>query len=265
MPVFETDPVTDVINTIHHDTWQVVLLAAIEVITAFVLASLARKAIRKMNRKPAYRGIVTFSASMASLMIRIIGIIIALDQLGVSMSIIIGAISGLGVGAALALKSNMSSIVSGIQILFTHPFNVGDYIRVGKHEGTVTSIEITYTVLRKPDGSTVIIPNHKMISRLVTNYSEKPLKKMTISVLAGRDGLEEFRKKLLACAEYCSLVVKNPAPEARITSLKLEEAAVDLVFYASRKEAWSAYDQLMKQISTMPETLPQKAENQSSE
>ena len=65
------------------------------------------------------RGIVTFLGSFLSITIRILGVIVALDQLGVSMNVIIGAMSGLGVGVALALKNNMASVASGLQILLT--------------------------------------------------------------------------------------------------------------------------------------------------
>lgn len=64
-------------------------------------------------------GVLTFTGSLANILIRIIAIIIALGQIGVDMSVAVGAFSALGLGISLALKDNMSNVASGLQILIT--------------------------------------------------------------------------------------------------------------------------------------------------
>lgn len=241
----EENPVDTVIDLLHHDTWKVVLLALAEVAVMYILGGLAKKAIMKLSDKATYKGVMTFSASLASIAIRICGVIIALDQLGVSMNIIIGAISGLGVGIALALKDNMASVASGLQILMTRPFEIGDYVKIGSHKGVVTSIEITYVTLQENNHQTSIIPNNRMISKNVTNYSRAPKKKMTITLPVNRDDLDEAQKTLQEKAASCPLVLKDPAPAARISKLQSDTAAISLIFYADRADCWKAYDAVM--------------------
>lgn len=106
-------------DLIHHDTFQVLALALAEVVVAWVISDLVKRFCDRAAGKSLNRGIVTFLGSFLSITIRILGVIVALDQLGVSMNVIIGAMSGLGGGVALALKNNMASVASGLQILLT--------------------------------------------------------------------------------------------------------------------------------------------------
>lgn len=101
------------------------ILASGEIAAAFIIGSLVKTMILKMANKALNKGIMTFFASFCNITIKIVGIIIALDQIGVAMNIIIGALSAFGVGISLALKDNMASVASGMQILLTKPFRVG--------------------------------------------------------------------------------------------------------------------------------------------
>ena len=56
------------------------------------------------------------------------------------------------------------SVACGIQILFTKPFEVGDYIQVEDKEGTVTNIEIMFVTLTTLSNQIVILPNYMYIS-----------------------------------------------------------------------------------------------------
>jgi hypothetical protein len=77
-------------------------------------------------------------------------------------------IIGLAVGIALAAA--MRNFVAGIYVMFSDPFDVGDLVQIGTHEGMVLEISMNYTKLRQFDGSTAIIPNDQVMNSSVTNY-----------------------------------------------------------------------------------------------
>ena len=53
----------------------------------------------------------------------------------------------------------MANVAGGMQILFTRPFMVGDYISVENKEGTVVRIELMFTVVKTPSAQEIIVPN----------------------------------------------------------------------------------------------------------
>jgi small-conductance mechanosensitive channel len=79
-------------------------------------------------------------------------------------SLLIGTALGFGVGWALR------NMVSGVYVMMTHPFAVGDYIRIGDSEGMVQEISLNYTKVLKTDGSSMLFPNNRILESSVTNF-----------------------------------------------------------------------------------------------
>ncbi|MGJ8530353.1 mechanosensitive ion channel family protein [Maritalea sp.] len=70
--------------------------------------------------------------------------------------------AGLGIGSVaigFAFKDILQNMLAGILILLRQPFEVGDQIVSGGHEGTVEKIETRATFLKTYDGVRVVIPN----------------------------------------------------------------------------------------------------------
>ena len=79
------------------------------------------------------------------------------------------------VNAGLALQGPLSNYASGITLIFTKPFKIGDIIEIvgktGVH-GEVKDISLPRTELLGLDGSIIIIPNKHIIGEVIKNYSE---------------------------------------------------------------------------------------------
>lgn len=79
-------------------------------------------------------------------------------------SLIIGAAIGIAIGQAVR------NFVSGLYVIFSRPFHVEDYVKIGIVEGVVKEISMNYTKLLQPDGSDILVPNSKVLDSDVTNY-----------------------------------------------------------------------------------------------
>lgn len=80
-------------------------------------------------------------------------------------------IAGLGIGSVaigFAFKDILQNMLAGILILLRQPFEVGDQIVSGGHEGTVEKIETRATFLKTYDGRRVVIPNSDIYTDSVT-------------------------------------------------------------------------------------------------
>ncbi len=95
-------------------------------------------------------------------------------------------LAGAGIaGAALALASQdfLSNFLGGVVITMDKPFKVGDRIMVDNYYGDVLTIGTRSTRIRTIDGKQVTIPNSKITSNSVMNYSEPdPMLRYTIPI-----------------------------------------------------------------------------------
>jgi small-conductance mechanosensitive channel len=85
------------------------------------------------------------------------------------------AFKGLSVLIGLMLSLGASNLVgqlaSGLILTYTHTFRNGEYVRVGDHEGTVTSLGTFTTRIRTGMGEELTISNSLVLGAVTRNYS----------------------------------------------------------------------------------------------
>ncbi len=108
--------------------------------------------------------------NFATVVIYLLGFLIALDYLGLSITPLITALGVGGLAVALALQDTLSNLFSGLNILMTRKIRPGDYVRLDTgQEGNVTDITWRNTTIRALENNLVIVPNSKLGSAIVTN------------------------------------------------------------------------------------------------
>ncbi|MDO8123152.1 MAG: mechanosensitive ion channel [Candidatus Hermodarchaeota archaeon] len=112
-------------------------------------------------------------------------------------SLIIGAAIGIAVGQAVR------NFVSGLYVIFSRPFHVEDYVKIGDKEGIVKEISMNYTKLLQPDGSDILVPNSKVLDSEITNFMFEKQK------LAGLlENIEEVDRKQRSVLRQVSKVIE---------------------------------------------------------
>lgn len=99
-----------------------------------------------------------------------LGIIFVLENLGFDVSAVV---TGLGIGgAAVALASQgvLRDLFSYFAILFDNPFELGDFIVVGEHAGTIEHIGIKTTRIKSLDGEQLVFGNADLTSSRIRNF-----------------------------------------------------------------------------------------------
>ena len=109
-------------------------------------------------------------------------VILALQLAGVEMTLFAALIAALGVAAGLALSGTLQNFTSGVVILLLKPIRVGDNIIAQGQEGTVTAIEIFFTVVTTFDNKTVIFPNCKLSNEVIVNTSKQGTRRIDIEL-----------------------------------------------------------------------------------
>jgi len=117
------------------------------------------------------RGVPQAISGVVRYTLILLGFFVALAAAGIEigkLSIIAG---GLGVGIGFGLQNVVNNFVSGLILLLERPIGVGDIVEMPDMWGRVKSIGIRSSVIRKFDGSEVIVPNAMLTSEKVTNWT----------------------------------------------------------------------------------------------
>ena len=122
---------------------------------------------------------ITIARNIARATILVIALLMLLDIWGVPTSPILLLVALAALGAALASRDVLPSVLAGFQLTATGHIKVGDFIKLEKgEEGYVTAMDWRHTRIQALDQSTVIIPNSRVAQSTVVNYG-RPLKKAT--------------------------------------------------------------------------------------
>ncbi|QIQ41457.1 MAG: small-conductance mechanosensitive channel MscS [Buchnera aphidicola (Aphis urticata)] len=109
-------------------------------------------------------------------------LIAALGRIGVQTTSVIAILGAAGMAIGLALQGSLSNFAAGVLLVTLRPLKTGEYVNLGNVSGTVLNIHIFYTTLRTLDGKIVVVPNNKIISGNIINYSREPARRNEFSI-----------------------------------------------------------------------------------
>ncbi len=146
--------------------WLPEVVAALLLLVGFwVLGAFGARLVRRLARGagPERRSVLGLLARGFRLALVLVGVISALGTLGIDVTAMVAGLGLTGFALGLALRDVLSNAVSGMLILFYHPFGVGDRIAVAGIEGRVVAVDLRYTVLDTGDGQ-ALIPNASLFN-----------------------------------------------------------------------------------------------------
>lgn len=151
--------------------------------------------------------------------------ILALQNLGVELLPLIAGLGVSGAGVALAMQGVLGNVFAGLNIIFTQPFHVGNYISISREEGEVLDISLFSTTLGHIDRSRVVIPNRKIVGEILHNYGGIRQLDVVVGVSYGTD-------LALALDLVGEVLRSNPRvlqePQPRIGVTRLAESGVNI-------------------------------------
>lgn len=109
--------------------------------------------------------------TLARTLILSVGVLVACDTLGVSITPILASLGVGSVAVALALQGTLGDFFSGIYLILDRPIHPGDFVRLENGiEAQVIRIGWRSTELRV-DGRMIVVPNSKISSSVLTNLT----------------------------------------------------------------------------------------------
>jgi potassium-dependent mechanosensitive channel len=195
----------------------VVLVLAIG-LARWVSAVLERRIAKRAQIDP---GIGYTIGRLTKYVLTTLGVIIFLQVgLGLNLTSLAVVFTALSVGIGFGLQYIAADIASGFILLFERPVRVGDRITIGENEGDVQSINLRTTTLVTNDRVSIIVPNSKLVSDWVINWSYgDPRARISIPIsVAMNSDVKVVTDTLLLAAQDIERVLTDPPPKVQFLS-----------------------------------------------
>jgi len=126
--------------------------------------------------------LVPFIRKSLKAFVIVIAAIMAIQNLGYSIS---GLLASLGIGGlavALAARDTLSNIFGSLMIILDRPFKIGDWVKAGDMEGTVEEIGFRSTKVRTFAKTLITVPNNIIANLSIDNFSRMPKRRIKLTV-----------------------------------------------------------------------------------
>ena len=133
----------------------------------------------------------------------------------------------LGIVFGMAARQTLGALIAGFVLMFSRPFEIGDWIEVNDREGIVTDITIINTRLRSFDGEEVVMPNDAVSKGTVVNRTRRGRLRIRTDVGIDYDA-DVDRAEELALEVMESIDNVAPGPKPQVIPKALDDSAVTL-------------------------------------
>ena len=228
-----------------------VLKALVLFVIFYIIIKLLTKAISKLlNRSRLLEpSLKSFFNSATKTVLWAIAVMIIASALGINITSLVALLSVAGVALSLALQGLLANVFSGILILTSRPFAVGDEVTLSGQSGWVRSIGIFYTSIATYDNRVVHIPNGDITSSVIVNGTSEALRRVDIAVETSYDcKTEDVREALLEAAANSKYPEPDPAPCVFLASYKASNIEFVLRVWCKSDEYFAAVADLNERV-----------------
>jgi small-conductance mechanosensitive channel len=205
-------------NIGNHPLSALVLIEAAAIVAAFVLfATLLRdylgfRVYPALNVDP---GVAHAIDTFLVYTLAIVGVLAALQAVGLGVGTIALFAGALGIGAGFGLQSITNNMASGLTLIFSRALRRGDWVTVGETIGLVQEVGVRATRVRTRDDVEYLVPNSEFVGGKIVNWTRSsPHARLHIPVgVSYNADPERVRNILETVAQRTANVEPYPAPE----------------------------------------------------
>ena len=203
----------------------------IVILAAWIGALLSRnlRILRLRTDNPYMDGLIRRSVRI---IVTLLGVVMALNMLGLSAMVgaVLGSAGVVGLALGFAFKDIAENYIAGVLLSVRKPFSPGEQIRVDSYEGKVVALTSRATILMTLDGNQLQLPNALVFKSVLLNYSQNPKRRFDFKVTI--DAAHSIRQaQTLALEAFSRIdgVLDDPAPSW--TLVQNTPAGIELQFF----------------------------------
>ncbi len=216
-----------------------IIIVSIILVAAYVIINIINYFIKKTSEQFDLELTVTqVLQEIVLYSIIVIAAIIILDFFGINITGLVLSLGILGIVVGFAARDTLSNFISGLFVLGTKSFKVGDFIEVSGQMGTVTKMGFRITNMVTIDNKAITIPNSIFSTDPLINYTalDKRIVDLEITIPYELD-LEDVIKSLeeKASTQNWALIGTKP----KIIVKELTDVGVNVTLNVWTNDPWN--------------------------
>ena len=179
----------------------------------------------------------------------VLGILIALSQVGISLGPLLAGFGVVGFIIGFAMQDSLSNFAAGMMILIYSPFDVGDLIEAGGISGTVSHMSLVNTTILTLDNQTILIPNNKIWGDVIKNVTAQTIRRVDMMFgISYSDDISKTERVLKELIDSHEKILTDPEPIVRLH--ELGDSSVNFVVrpWVKRDDYWEVYWDITRSV-----------------
>ena len=188
-------------------------------------------------------------ASVTSKAILLLGILIALSQIGISLAPLLAGLGVAGFIIGFAMQDTLSNFASGMMILIYRPFDEGDMIEAGGVYGCVNKMNLVSTTILTLDNQTIMVPNNKIWGDVIKNFTHQEVRRVDLLFgISYTDNIIHAEEIIWSILNADERILESPLPLVKVH--ELGESSVNIIVrpWAKTADYWDLYWDLIRTV-----------------
>lgn len=158
----------------------------------------------------------------------------------------------LGIVFGMAARQTLGALIAGFVLMFSRPFELGDWVLINDVEGIVTDITIINTRLRSFDGEEVVMPNDTVSDGTIINRTRRGSLRIRTDVgIDYETDIDTAEELAISAMESVNRVA--PAPKPQVIPKSLDDSAITLelrywIKNPSAHKKWQTKQAVIRQV-----------------
>lgn len=178
-----------------------------------------------------------------------IGLVFLLDNLGFQISTVIAGLGIGGIAVALAAQAMLRDLFSYVAIVFDRPFELGDFITIDGHMGTIEHIGIKTTRIRSLGGEQLIFSNSDLTNSRIQNLKRMETRRIVFKFrIHYQTSSQQLREIPLIVKQIIESIAETRFDRAHFSALGESALQFDVVYYVLGSD-YTLYMNIQQEIN----------------
>jgi len=215
-----------------------VLLLIVCLVISRVLLAASGKLLDKSKLDKSLHAIIR---STFKVLLLFLTILIVAPSLGIETSSLLAVLSIAGVAVSLSIQGILGNFFSGVTLLMSKPFKVGDFVTIGGETGTIVETGLTHTKLHTVDNQVILVPNSSVTSNTITNVSAEGKRRVDLTFTASYDSDPAAVIAALTEAAVVEQVLEGEEVVVRLSKYGEHSMEYIVRVWVSNADYWDAW------------------------
>ncbi|MGK6351443.1 mechanosensitive ion channel family protein [Parapedobacter sp. DT-150] len=204
----------------------------------FTLISLYKRRNIKNNR---VRGNYILGINQIATLLNVAFVILGLMLVfGINPKEFLTSITIVAMAIALLFKDYITNMISGLLIMFSDQFTIGDNVRIGEHKGKIMDITLANIMVKNDDDDIVLIPNNTAFTANIINQTLQNSKKLSMDFelpLSHSYDQEALAKSLEEVVKQYAGDVVTGSFQFKVVGVGKDVVQYKLQFFTTKKDS----------------------------